>query len=543
MSIASVTVKQNFVGDGSTDTFAIPFVPVVSDSNEVTVYTRDESTNPATVELQVEGALQDYTLDGAVLPSDFNTDVVFNTPPAAGIIVTIVSTLALTQPLELTNNGSLNLEVLELHLDRIVRMIQQMNERFTRVPLLGVTEQVSESGMVMPDPEGESILGWNTAATALRNFTPTELALLAGSINGAVDITYDNASSGLTAVNVQAAIDELDTNLEAHIADSTDAHAASAVTNTPSGNLAATNVQSALNELQTDVDTRALASGLSDHLSDTTAAHAASAVSNTPSGNLAATDVQGALNELQSDIDTRATDADLTTAEGNIADLELALPAGDDYLQLQETASPPANPAAGYKRIYADTDGTLYEVNSAGVVSELGGSGGGGGVSLEWYFGDSNSPLEAVLSNGLRILDFAQSPDEQEMFVELKVPETYVAGTQIKLIDGKLFAALTTGNVLFKATSYIFKATIDGTSVPTGYNSTNTQVAVAGTTNQIVAVGDIDLTNASGQINSVAVAAGDTLLVKFYRDTSAETSGLAGDARLVRASFEPKFTA
>lgn len=56
-----------------------------------------------------------------------------------------------------------------------------------------------------------------------------------------------------------------DEDLQAHISDTTDAHAGSAITNTPSGNLAASTVQGALNELQTDVDTRLVkASNLSD---------------------------------------------------------------------------------------------------------------------------------------------------------------------------------------------------------------------------------------------------------------------------------------
>jgi len=50
--------------------------------------------------------------------------------------------------------------------------------------------------------------------------------------------------------------------------------------------------------------------GIGQHIADTTAAHAASAIANTPSGNLAATDVQTALNELQTDIDSRAPAAD-----------------------------------------------------------------------------------------------------------------------------------------------------------------------------------------------------------------------------------------
>jgi hypothetical protein len=104
-------------------------------------------------------------------------------------------------------------------------------------------------------------------------------------------------------------------NLDAHIADASGAHAASAISNSAAGNLAATNVQSALNELQTDIDTRALDSSLSAHLADTTDAHAASAITNTPSGNLAATTVQAALNELQTDVDGRMTS---TLADGKI---------------------------------------------------------------------------------------------------------------------------------------------------------------------------------------------------------------------------------
>lgn len=58
------------------------------------------------------------------------------------------------------------------------------------------------------------------------------------------------------------------------------------------------------------------ATAISDHIADTVDAHDASAISNIPSGNLVATDVQGALNELQTDVDTRATSAALTAHTG-----------------------------------------------------------------------------------------------------------------------------------------------------------------------------------------------------------------------------------
>lgn len=69
--------------------------------------------------------------------------------------------------------------------------------------------------------------------------------------------------------------------------------------------------QSDITALQTDLDADEAA--LAAHLADTTDAHDASAISVTPSGNLAADDVQEALTELQTDIDTRATSAALTT--------------------------------------------------------------------------------------------------------------------------------------------------------------------------------------------------------------------------------------
>lgn len=50
--------------------------------------------------------------------------------------------------------------------------------------------------------------------------------------------------------------------LNAHVNDTSDAHDASAISNIPSGNLAATDVQAALNELQADLDTRALDSAV-----------------------------------------------------------------------------------------------------------------------------------------------------------------------------------------------------------------------------------------------------------------------------------------
>ncbi len=116
-----------------------------------------------------------------------------------------------------------------------------------------------------------------------------------------------------------------------HVGDTTGAHAASAISNTPSGNLTAIDVQNALNELQSDIDTRALASDLSNHLSDTVDAHDASAISVIPNGNLSSTEVQAALQELQGDVDARVNGL------GTVIDNRLVKTFGTDGKSLEQT--------------------------------------------------------------------------------------------------------------------------------------------------------------------------------------------------------------
>jgi hypothetical protein len=113
-------------------------------------------------------------------------------------------------------------------------------------------------------------------ASAVKTYVDNSVA----SKDQASEISYSNATSGLVATNVQAAIDEvegrLDTaqsGLSGHISQATDAHDASAISVVPTGNLAADDVQEALVELQTDVDTRATSSALSAHTGASSGVH------------------------------------------------------------------------------------------------------------------------------------------------------------------------------------------------------------------------------------------------------------------------------
>lgn len=80
--------------------------------------------------------------------------------------------------------------------------------------------------------------------------------------NEASEITYDNSTSGLTATNVQDALDEIDLDLDNaqtvisdHIADTVDAHDASAISVIAQNGISSTDVQNALEELQSEITT------------------------------------------------------------------------------------------------------------------------------------------------------------------------------------------------------------------------------------------------------------------------------------------------
>lgn len=205
--------------------------------------------------------------------------------------------------------------------------------------------------------------------------------------DGSVSNTEYQYLDGVTS-NIQTQLNNTAsaTALNDHINDASDAHDASAISNIPAGSIAATDVQAAINELDGDIQ---------GHITDATDAHDASAISSIPSGNLAATDVQAALDELQSDVDSRATSSALTAHTGassgvhgvtgsvvgttdtqTLTNKTLTAPT-TDIITWDDQASTPSNPSAGFYKTYFKADGKLYKLNSSGLEEEVGSGGPG----------------------------------------------------------------------------------------------------------------------------------------------------------------------
>lgn len=163
--------------------------------------------------------------------------------------------------------------------------------------------------------------------------------------------------------------------------------------------------------------------------------------------------------------------------------------------------------------------------------------GGGSGGSTAWILGDI-APLNEFQS-GLDVYSFDNESD-QELFLNVIVPDSYTTGEQIQLINGKCFINNASDNLLFRCETTLIK---DGESFDISTNthtSTNTELVLT-TANELLSIGNIDLTDISGEINSVAVASGDLLKIRFYRDFANELTSASEDGKFLRYSASVSF--
>jgi len=159
------------------------------------------------------------------------------------------------------------------------------------------------TGDVELDADADSVV-LNGASTQLRS--GMDLAFFDDSDSNLVIVNIPDTLTGSRSVQLPDASGNIVVDSATQtLSSKTIVVANNTVTTAASGNLTSTELNGALAELQGDIDTRATSTALSDHINDTSGAHAASAIANTPAGNLSATDVQGAVNELQSDVDLR----------------------------------------------------------------------------------------------------------------------------------------------------------------------------------------------------------------------------------------------
>jgi chemotaxis protein histidine kinase CheA len=135
VTVASTTNKQSYNGNGSQSVFAYTFKIFVDADIKVYVGTTLKTLNTH------------YTLSGVGDTSGGNVTFTSGNFPASGTgNVTILRSLALTQGVDLVNYGRFDAEVVEAQYDKIVMMVQQLQEQADRTIRFSTT--VSDAGGV-----------------------------------------------------------------------------------------------------------------------------------------------------------------------------------------------------------------------------------------------------------------------------------------------------------------------------------------------------------------------------------------------------------
>lgn len=147
----------------------------------------------------------------------------------------------------------------------------------------------------------------------------------------------------------------------------------------------------------------------------------------------------------------------------------------------------------------------------------LGGGGAGGGFT--WNEPQGISPIQGEVQ-GEKIYSY-EAGKSNYLVAFLKVPASYVPSSQLGLNIAH-YCAGTGGNMLLKAETTLIRKDTDAVSSTTNQH-TSGNIAISNTVADQYKEAVVDLMSATGEVNLVAVTAGDLLIVRLYRDTDSLT--------------------
>lgn len=188
---------------------------------------------------------------------------------------------------------------------------------------------------------------------------------------------------------------------------------------------------------------------------------------------------------------------------------------------LEQLAADPTGGDNFVGRIYWNTTENQAKVYNGTAWAGIG-AGGGIGAFLDFYAAPGGGPLEEEDGNGLKFFEF-QDGEAEILWGFLKVPETYLAGDQLFLAVNVESLEAGGNELKLQAQTYLVRSGTDSIASVANSN-TNEQAYSPGSVVSQELV--LELTNASGQINSVAVSPGDILKIALSKPADASTENL-----------------
>ena len=246
-----------------------------------------------------------------------------------------------------------------------------------------------------------------------------------------------------------------------------------------------------------------------------------------PLGALATVDTTGLL---------RVTAGASVTIDQLISDIDAFLVAGrQEYTDIVHQGVAPASPSAGRSRLYSDGT-TLYLKSSAGVNTPVGSGSGGGGGGANWQGVSGLAPVSSFEYDEKVWLYEAGAAQALTLWV--KVPTSYIAGRQITF-KGAFYSPASSNNFKMQAATTLIRKNNDAITSTTNVNTSNSGDMLNAVANRMREV-SIDLSSASGTINSVAVSAGDIIKVVLSRVAATGAEDIE-DVRFIPSSTEVGF--
>lgn len=160
-------------------------------------------------------------------------------------------------------------------------------------------------------------------------------------------------------------------------------------------------------------------------------------------------------------------------------------------------------------------------------------------IPIEWKITAGISPIESIV-NGIPFFQFS-SLDTQEIYTEVTLPNNYVGGTLVSLLNGIFYTSEVAGNVLFKTEATLIRPSLTVQGIyPSNEISVNAQIPVSAVSKEFTSIDAITLTDGSGAIGGVTLQAKDRIRIRLYRDIGSEAPPCNGDVFLMQASFNVK---
>ncbi len=164
MTVSSTQSRKDYAGDGATTQFTVPYFFI--ENADIVATLRSTGDTETT---WIEGT--EYTLTGAGTPSGGTLTAVStgtDFTPQSGETLAIRRKEQFTQPSDFAVAGALPSETIEEGYDRAVMLAQQLSEDLGRTARLAETSPTT-SALVIPEPEADKVLVWNSTGDNLAN--------------------------------------------------------------------------------------------------------------------------------------------------------------------------------------------------------------------------------------------------------------------------------------------------------------------------------------------------------------------------------------